>query len=94
MRVLRVGLESVASVVRNTKFWKEDNEQYLTHRICEGQSDRFTREPTFEIIEEPIPSRKRQSLDAPEGAQPSALKRLKETEYVNKENVFTASSSS
>jgi len=55
----------------------------------------LSREPTLEIIEGPpsLPSHKRQSIDNPEGAQPSALKRLKEAS-VNKENVFSASSSS
>ncbi|KAG0706410.1 hypothetical protein DFH29DRAFT_172604 [Suillus ampliporus] len=48
----------------------------------------LSREPTLEIFEGPVPSRKRQSLDAPEGAQQSASKRLKENNYVNKENIF------
>lgn len=49
---------------------------------------------TYDIIEEILPSRKRHSIDAPEGAQPSALKRLKEVNYANKENISTTSSSS
>ncbi|KAG1749144.1 uncharacterized protein EDB91DRAFT_836875 [Suillus paluster] len=48
----------------------------------------LSREPTLEIIEGPVPSRKRQSLDAPQGAQQSASKRLKESNCVNKENIF------
>ncbi|KAG1832810.1 P-loop containing nucleoside triphosphate hydrolase protein [Suillus variegatus] len=36
------------------------------------------REPTIEIMEGPVPSRKRQPLDVPDGAQQSASKRLKE----------------
>jgi hypothetical protein len=39
-------------------------------------------------MEGPVPSRKRQSLDVPDGAQQSASKRLKESNRVNKENIF------
>ncbi|KAG2115253.1 uncharacterized protein F5147DRAFT_414250 [Suillus discolor] len=46
------------------------------------------REPTIEIMEGPVPSRKRQPLDVPDGAQQSASKRLKESNRVNKENIF------
>ncbi|KAG1754155.1 P-loop containing nucleoside triphosphate hydrolase protein [Suillus lakei] len=46
------------------------------------------REPTIEIMEGPVPSKKRQSLDVPDGAQQSASKRLKESNRVNKENIF------
>ncbi|KAG2149271.1 hypothetical protein DEU56DRAFT_57157 [Suillus clintonianus] len=46
------------------------------------------REPTIEIMEGPVPSRKRQSLDVPDGARQSASKRLKESDRVNKENIF------
>lgn len=46
------------------------------------------REPTIEIMEGSVPSRKRQPLDVPDGAQQSAFKRLKENNRVNKENIF------
>jgi hypothetical protein len=46
------------------------------------------REPTIEIMEGSVPSRKRQPLDVPDGAQQSASKRLKENNRVNKENIF------
>ncbi|KAG2158015.1 uncharacterized protein EDB93DRAFT_740401 [Suillus bovinus] len=46
------------------------------------------REPTIEIMEGPVSSRKRQPLDVPDGAQQSASKRLKESNRVNKENIF------
>jgi hypothetical protein len=39
-------------------------------------------------MEGSVPSRKRQPLDVPDGAQQSALKRLKESNRVNKENIF------
>ncbi|KAG2366764.1 P-loop containing nucleoside triphosphate hydrolase protein [Suillus spraguei] len=46
------------------------------------------REPTIEITEGPVPSRKRQPPDVLDGAQQSASKRLKESNRVNKENIF------